>query len=300
VATVYLLFPFLIWMTLRVSSTATHTGILLVTLVANWSASHGYGPFQNLPPQDSAMALQLFLAGLAMPVLCLAAANHERNQALQFNKDLSGRLMTAQEEERARIAQDLHDDVNQRLAYIGLLASQIRRDLPGTADAMANLQTKVADAAEAVRLASRQLYPASLEQAGLRAAASALCLEFAQLTGRKLDFVAEPGYLALPQPAALCLYRILQESLHNVERHSHATEVRVSLSATADRVLLTVVDNGRGFSRNEARGSTLGLRSMEHRVESVGGAVEVKGRPGVGTVVRAWVPRAERAKAAGA
>lgn len=209
-------------------------------------------------------------------------------------RDLAGRLITAQEAERARIARDLHDDVTQRLAAVSIALSVLRTRATSVTDietALESVGGQASAAADAIRQLSHGLHPAILRHAGVAAAVRAYAAEFALAHGLHLTF--EDGGIpdALPADTALCIYRVAQEALTNVARHARARHVILSLSHVSGGVELVVSDDGRGFEPAAVRGPLgLGLTSMEERMRLARGTLILDSGPGRGTRVRAWVP----------
>jgi signal transduction histidine kinase/ligand-binding sensor domain-containing protein len=220
------------------------------------------------------------------------------NAALQKNerelRELSRRLIRAGEEERKRLARDLHDDLNQRLA---VLAMQIQRlgesppESPGmlTTRARALWEQTTAVCDDVQRLAY-QLHPSKLEELGLVPAARGFCEELAVQTGIRIRFSHGSLPDSIPPDASLCLYRVLQESLWNVARHSGAGEATVVLRRQGPWLRLEVVDQGRGFDLASLAAGGLGLLSMRERVRLMGGELDIESGPETGTRIVATVP----------
>jgi signal transduction histidine kinase/ABC-type uncharacterized transport system substrate-binding protein len=233
-------------------------------------------------------------------------AIREREDALRRShgrvRDLARRLISAQEEERRRISRELHDDLNQEIAAVAIALSALRRSLaPGEArlaERMAAIHQRTAGLADRVRRLSHELHPAVLEHAGLAVALRAYCAAFHADTDVEVGLDLEPRLEGLPADAALCLYRVTQEALRNVARHSGARRAEVVVRRVGNAIALTVCDRGVGFEPAAERGGGgLGLASMEERVRLVGGSVEVRSAPGQGTQVIATVPFASPAAA---
>ena len=205
--------------------------------------------------------------------------------------DLFGRLIEAQETERSRIARDLHDDVSQRVAALALSISSLKRKLlnnAGDRGTIAELSAMQGDAvalAEGVRNVSHDLHPSALKHAGLVTALREFCDQFGRLHALAITFTAAPGLGPIDGPAALCLYRVVQEALHNVAKHARARNVTVSLARSGDVVQLAIVDDGKGFqlAARLGQGTGLGLISIDERVRLMGGQMAVDTRPGGGT-----------------
>ena len=210
-------------------------------------------------------------------------------------EDLAGRLITAQEAERARIARDLHDDISQQLAAISIAMSECRRpELQARGELLEVLtvvQGQTIELAEGIRLLSHDLHPGALKHAGLVDAVRSHCREFAKQ--QPIDVAVEADEdLAIPyNTTALCLYRVVQEAVHNVAKHANARQVRVTVRRVGEEVQLAVVDDGTGFDLANAReqGGGLGLRSIEERVRLVGGRLSIQTAPNMGTTIMVWV-----------
>jgi signal transduction histidine kinase len=211
-------------------------------------------------------------------------------------QDLAGRLISAQEGERARLARELHDDVNQQLGALCIALSNLKRRLPPRPPAdlaeIASLQEQARAASETIRGLSHQLHPSVIELVGLVPALGTICAEFAKLKKIDIAFHADEGLENIPLEPALCLYRVAQEALRNATRHSNASRAEVALRCGDDGTLeLSIADNGCGFNVTDAQRRTgLGLVSIDERVRLVGGRVQVQSRPGHGTELRVWVP----------
>jgi PAS domain S-box-containing protein len=207
---------------------------------------------------------------------------------------VSGRLIHAQEEERRRIARELHDDFTQRLAALGMELAQLGQETPSKESLqqrLAEVGGKLRDITMGLSATAHQLHSSHLELIGLAASAQRLCSDFSQQNGIHVDFQQHDIPKNLPPETVLCLFRVLQEALHNVARHSHANSCRVQLRKENRGVLLTVSDAGAGFDpvRGERNGG-IGLISMRERVRLVGGELHLHSRPEEGTRLEARVP----------
>lgn len=211
-------------------------------------------------------------------------------------RDLNARLLQAQEEERRRIAQELHDDFTQRLASLAIDLRTVQRSMSGLDPLSVSWLQQLGDSAEHLatdlQQVAHQLHPSILEHVGLEAAVREQVEEFAQRTGLKAEIIVRQLPPAVPHEQALCLYRVLQESLRNVQKHAGATNVLVRLLQTNRGVGLCVHDDGRGIENLEGstRRKGLGVISMEERVGALGGRFRIRTKPGDGTEIHAWVP----------
>lgn len=210
-------------------------------------------------------------------------------------RELAGRLITTQEEERGRISRELHDDLNQKLAAITMSLSGIIKQLPEADEPLkgqlSDLKQRTFQMADHVRRLSHALHPSILDHLGLPAALTSYCAEFSRAEGISVNLDLPEHLPAVPNDVALCLYRVTQEALRNVAQHSGAQSVRLSVAKTVEGLVLLIDDAGVGFDPTEvARKRGLGLLSMDERVRLLGGFLQVASRPRAGTEVRAVVP----------
>lgn len=211
---------------------------------------------------------------------------------------LAARLIEAQEDERKRIAMELHDDLNQKLAVLAIeltrLEDQLEDASPQVHEQIGALEALASSLSEEVRRLSHSLHPATIQHVGLVAGLRSLCAAF----GKEKDIAIEaclPELARVPSPAvALSLYRIAQGAFQNVRKHSQASEVRVSLTESQNALRLSILDNGRGFDPERVgREAGLGLVSMKERCRLQRGTLRVRSSPGAGTEVEAWVPHGQ-------
>jgi signal transduction histidine kinase len=229
-------------------------------------------------------------------ILWLLYERHQRQRSEVAAHALSGRLISAQEEERSRLARELHDDVTQRLASLAIDAGREERVLSGSAGAtvVRALREGLARLSEDVHALSYRLHPSILEDLGLVEALRAECDRFSRACPIRLEADARDLPERPPRDVALCLFRIAQEGLRNITRHAKASEAEVVLRRLNGGLQLAVRDNGAGFDPRQDRTRTsLGHASMRQRVFLLGGKVEIDSRPGHGTTIRAWVPLKE-------
>jgi two-component system, NarL family, sensor kinase len=231
----------------------------------------------------------------------LARQRGERvaHESAEHIRELAGRLITSQEEERRRIARELHDGVNQELAALSIALTALQAGLPeGTApdrrQEIAQLQRRSVEMAETIRLLSHELHPGILQYAGLTAALRSHCQEFEREHGVTATLQADDDLGTVPADVALCLYRVTQEALQNVARHAKASQVRVVVARDGTDLVLTIGDDGRGFDLAEGRGrGGLGLISLDERVRLAKGRLTIDTQPQRGTEIQVVVPLAE-------
>jgi signal transduction histidine kinase len=211
-------------------------------------------------------------------------------------RDLGGRLLLAQEEERARVARELHDDVCQQLGLLVFELDLLRREDPRRRKSdrvLASALDIAQGAVKSVHDLSHRLHPARLRLIGLVSAIRGLARELSK-PDLVIAFSHESVPEHLPDETALCLFRVVQEALHNVIKHSAATHVSVHLRSEDHGLALTIADNGIGFNVDEARPSGLGLLSMNERLQPIGGHLQIRSSPGAGTLIEVAVPAPAR------
>jgi len=219
----------------------------------------------------------------------------ERKLAEEALKGLSGELIRAQEEERHRIAREIHDDYQQRLAILCIelddLAMRPERANGTISQRLRALWNQVNTLNRDLHSLSHRLHSSQLDSLGLVAALSALCTEFEEHHKISVTFSQEGVPRSFRGEAALCLFRITQEALQNVKKHSGADSAHVWIAAEDGEIHLSVSDPGSGFDRGAVvLGRGIGLRSMEERLRVLGGRISIRSRPGEGTQIDAWVP----------
>jgi PAS domain S-box-containing protein len=203
--------------------------------------------------------------------------------------DMGQKLIESQEQERARIARELHDDIGQRLSLLAIEISQLQQDYPGSR--MDELWQQTSEIVSDIHSLSHELHSSTLKYLGLDSAIRSFCKEFGQHQKLEVDFRSYDLPGAVPPDISLCLFRILQESLHNSAKHSGARHIEVRLWGTSGEITLTARDSGAGFEHDAAKEHHgLGLMSMQERVRLVKGELSIESQPGRGTTIRACVP----------
>jgi two-component system sensor histidine kinase UhpB len=211
---------------------------------------------------------------------------------------LAGRLIEAQDAERARIARDLHDDVSQQLAGLSIGVSGLKQRLADyhvSADMqqqLLELQQQALTLARNVRHLSHNLHPSILQHLGLVKALTSYCGELQRAYGVAMTCTADGDFTAMSPDAALCVYRIAQEGLRNVVAHAGAMHADITLRQAGDHAEITITDDGRGFdpSRRLQNDKGLGLVSISERAKIAGGAVSIVSTLNQGTRVQARIP----------
>jgi len=301
--------PLLLWAAARFGPGGAGGGVLLVAGVASWNALHGRGPFSSGSPLDEVVSLQLFLLASVVPLLFLAAVIRERDraagrlreseaalrQSYDRLRELAGKLIAAQEQERANIAREMHDDFNQQLAALAITISHVRQSARGGSphldDTLRTLHDRTVALTEQVRGFSHDLHPGMLSHVGLAAALRTQCTDVAREQGLEVGLTTSEDLSTVPRDAAICVYRIVQEGLRNIVKHAGVKDATVSVMRGGDRLQLTIADAGRGFEveRVSANGG-LGLLSMEERARAAGGSLTITSARGRGTRLQVQLP----------
>jgi signal transduction histidine kinase len=293
-AVLYTLVPFLLWSSLRFGSIGITASMMVIGFLSIWGVVHGQGPFKGLGTHGSILSLQLFLIFVSMPFMVLTALVEDRKIAGQRLANLSRGLIEAQEKERTRIARELHDDIGQRFALLGIALEQLKKSIryrPENEMRIDDIRRDVSDMATDIQSLSHQLHSSKLEYLGLVAAIRIFCSEFAERQNMQIDFRSHDVPGMLRYEVSLCLFRVLQESLQNSAKHSGARNLEAQLWASSAQIHLTVRDSGRGFDVAAAsRGAGLGLISMQERLKSVGGTLSIESQHGSGTTIHARIP----------
>jgi signal transduction histidine kinase len=236
----------------------------------------------------------LAVIGLQAALIAGLLVQHSRRRAAEKQaRSLTRRLITAHEDERRRLARELHDDLSQRLARLAIDAAQMepRPGVEPGAGAARSMRDDLVRLGEDVHSLSYRLHPSLIEDLGLKEALQTECDRFSRSESieTKLDSGDVPE--TLPPDVSLCLFRVAQEALNNVARHARASRASLSLSPVNGGVRLVVSDDGVGFDPSRRRShASLGHASMKERVTLVDGKLQIESVPGRGTTVSVWVP----------
>jgi signal transduction histidine kinase len=223
----------------------------------------------------------------------------DRKEADAIRSSFSRSLIRAQEDERAAVGRELHDDINQRVALAALNLEMLQTDGSVAAEArgeLAKVVQQLGEICEDIQALSHRLHSSKLEQLGLKAAAAGFCREVS--AKHKVEIAFQSGEIPrdLRNEISICLFRVLQEAVQNSTKHSGSPRLEVSLSANPSQLQLTVSDSGKGFDLQDAmRGRGIGLANMTERLRLVRGDLSITSEHGRGTVVRAVVPLGSRA-----
>lgn len=218
----------------------------------------------------------------------------ERTRSEREVQALTARLIHAQEEERAHLARELHDDLSQQLAAVSIATSNLKKKIPVGADEAvvqsSRIQQKLVHMAECIRRLSHQLHPSALQHSGLAPALRNYCEEYGMLTSHRIVFRCDSFRASVPPAVELCVYRVMQEALQNAVKHSRVKEAEVELEYGEWGLRLTVSDHGVGIDPEAPPSDGLGMVSIKERTRLVNGTVEVRSRHDHGTVLTLTIP----------
>jgi len=228
-------------------------------------------------------------------ILILAEDITRRKQMEEALSGMTRKLVEAQEQERARVARELHDDIAQRLALLGIDLAQLQEnhpDLPSEVlNRMHELRQRTEGISSDVQALSHELHSSGLEYLGAVAGMRSWCREFGGRKRMEIDFTSSGVPNCVPSEIGLCLFRVLQEALHNAAKHSGVKRIEVQLREKSGEIHLRVSDAGKGFDIKAARqGRGLGLTSMQERVRLVNGTIGIESKPMGGTTIHVRVP----------
>jgi PAS domain S-box-containing protein len=218
---------------------------------------------------------------------CIDVTEHKVAQ--EAMSDLTRKLVEAQEQERARIGRELHDDINQRLAMLAVELEQLQ-DNPEVGSRLQELRKQTTEISNDVQALSHELHSSKLEYLGVVAGIKSWCREFGERQRMEVEFKSDVVSV-LPLDVGVCLFRVLQEALHNAVKYSGTKRVEVQLAEHSNELHLIVRDSGKGFDIEAARqGRGLGLTSMQERARLVNGTISIESKPMGGTTIHVRVP----------
>ena len=309
-ALLYTPLPLILWAAVRFGEKGASGAILLITMVLTWRTANGPSLFIGGDPERNVLALQLFLIGLAIPVLLLGAAIDELRRAGQTTRELAGSILRARDEEGRRIARELHDSTGQNLVVASLMAGRLDQMVPPSAKPTLNeLDKALQQSIRELRTVSYLLHPPLLDEAGIALALRHYVDGFFQRSGIQVDLEVSSDIDRLPRNVELVLFRVVQEGLTNVSRHSASPTARIFLTRrvapSGQKIVLVIEDAGIGMaetirvpgSRGKTSGSYtrgVGLAGMRERLHQVGGTLDIDTAPGK-TILTAIVPVSEQA-----
>jgi len=219
---------------------------------------------------------------------CIDVTEHKLAQ--EAMSQMTRKLIEAQEQERSWIGRELHDDINQRLAILNVELEQLKENPVELGIRARELQKRVSEISNDVQALSHDLDSSKLEYLGVVAGMKSWCKEFAERQGMQID-CRHDVQRTLPPEIGLCLFRVLQEALHNAVKHSGVKRIEVELRQNSGEIHLIVRDSGRGFEVEKAlQGKGLGLTSMRERIRLVNGTMTIQSKPMAGTAIHVRVP----------
>ena len=228
--------------------------------------------------------------GLPGGILIFTENITRRKQMEEALSQMSRKLIESQEQERARIGRELHDDISQRLAMVAVKLEQLQENPTEVESRLRDLRKETTEIADDVQALSHELHSSKLEYLGVVAGLRSWCSQLAERQRMEINFKSDVSS-ALPLDIGVCLLRVLQESLHNAMKYSGVKRVDVQVSEHSNEVQLTISDSGRGFDLRAAQqGRGLGLTSMQERVRLVNGTIAIESMPHAGTTIRVRVP----------
>jgi len=239
---------------------------LAIALISIWNVMHGRDPFLPASVEQNVLTLKAYLVTIAMPLMFLSALIPEMRRT-------GRKLIDAREQDVAASVEKLHDDVVQQLVLIGLEVKDLRPDSSWEIR-LGKLYDRVSSVSKATRDLSHDLHPFALRYVGLARALRSLCRQTGGATSITINF-AEENVPPLATDVSLCLYRIAQEALQNVAKHSHAHSASVELRVQNGQALLRIVDDGVGMSPEQHRIGGMGLAGMRERVMALDGTLKI-------------------------
>ncbi|UPG95586.1 MASE1 domain-containing protein [Luteibacter aegosomatissinici] len=271
-----------------------------IAVIAAHMTSRGHGPFTIDSAQGTTLALQLWTLLASISALAVAVLVEQRFAGRRSLvaahielRELAGRLIATQEQERAHLARDLHDDINQRLAAASIDLSTLRKRLaPEYTEDVSGLQDRIVALCDDVRQLSHQLHPSCLQHVGLRSALENLCRHPSGHAWPRVRVLADDAVNELGPDIALCFYRVAQEALANAVRHAGASEITLRAMVDEGIATLQVLDDGQGFSAPScpAARTGIGITSMNERAKLLGGSFDISSAPGKGVDVCIRIP----------
>jgi len=289
----YLPLPFLVWAAMRFGLVGLSLSLFSTNLISTWYAAHGLEPFPYASLLQNVLSLQILFCLVTVALMFLSVVMTEARRTQQSLRSMSGNLVKAQEQERHRIARELHDNLGQELALVEITLDRlIEKSDPSLKLELTDLSSRVSAISGTTREISHGLYPTALEYLGLQKSLAKLCDD----VQRGKDLTVDLTIGKLPdrfQPEiSVCLYRVAQETLHNIITHSHARNVQVELTSRHGRIMLMIIDDGVGFDVNNEKAG-LGLVSMRERIRAIGGSIHISSFKKAGTLIEVRVPLGE-------
>ena len=243
---------------------------------------------------DDPLDIVAIITFLVISLVIAGLVSRVRKHADDALSSVTYRVIDAEEQERRRIASDLHEDIGQRLTLLVLEVEQLKADtLNPTADVTSGLDGILQKSSEIltdVKALAHELYSPRLEYLGIAGVMNSFCIDFGKRKSVEIDFRSDGLPSRVPQDTTLCLFRVLQEALHNAVKHSGVRQFDVRLWGTSEEIHLTVSDCGVGIDLETARNEGLGLNRIQERLKLVKGELSMESQPKRGTTIHARVP----------
>jgi signal transduction histidine kinase len=284
--------PFLLWAAVRFDSGGFSASMLLVAFIGCWNAVHGRGlSTSTTSATQNVLYLNILLSLFAVPLMMLAAVIADRRRAEGLLKNTRNKLIYEQEQERYRLARELHDDLAQRLILLGLELDQIGTELdPSMRERVQMLHDQLASISNATRDLSHELHPFVLEYIGLVGALRTLCRRASEHGKMKVTFNEQNVPPRLDVGIAHCLYRVAQEALQQVTDRGKARAVTVELKVEKGFARLLIFDDEIGLGSEQFYSGSTGLASARERLLDMDGTFNVTSTPQVGSRIEASLP----------
>jgi signal transduction histidine kinase len=277
----------LIWALLRFGSGGASASLLFVALIAVWNTMHGRGPLAMQSLAYAILSLHFLLTVLAISFLTSGALIVERRSSEEALRAKYGNFVHAQEQERYRIARELHDNILQRLTLLGLNLDELRAaSLVFAKTPLNKLYEQISDISKSIRDLSHDLHPFMLEYLGLPRALRKLCRDAGARCGVTIDFSGDHLESPLPADVSSCLFRAAQEALQNIAQNSHAKTALMELRLEGRAVQLRISDDGVGLGSSEGAGMTL----VREQLLALDGTLRISSVPSKGTVIEVFAP----------
>lgn len=286
-AFIYAPLPLLIWALLRFGSGGASTSLLAFALISVWNTMHGRGPLGMQSMVYAVLSLHFLLSILAMSFLLSGALIAERGRNEEILRSKCGNLIHARDQERYRVARELHDNILQRLILLSLNLDELRTaSLVFAKPPLNKLYDQISVISKAISDLSHDLHPFILEYLGLSRALKKLCGDVSAQGGMTIDFSEQNLDSPLPSDVSGCLFRVAQEALRNIAQHSHAKTALMELRLTRRAVQLRISDDGGGLGWSEGASLTL----VGEQLLALNGHLDITSIPLKGTVVEISIP----------
>lgn len=277
----------LLWALLRFGSGGASASLLVVGLISIWNTMHGRGPLGMQSLVYAVLSLHFLLTVLAISFLTSGALIAERRSSEETLRAKCGNFVHAQEQERYRIARELHDNILQRLTLLGLNLDELRAaSLVFAKPPLNKIYEQISDISKSIRDLSHDLHPFMLEYLGLPRALRKLCRDAGARCGITIDFSGDHLGSPLSSEVASCLFRAAQEALQNIAQHSHAKSALMELRLDGRAVQLRISDDGVGLPSSEGAGLTL----VREQLLALDGTLHISSVPSKGTVIEVSAP----------